>query len=353
MPDSAPARVRATMIPVRNLDVLRAIAVSSVFVDHAVARFYGEIPSLWRLGRVGVLLFFVHTSLVLMASLERHHEGVRNFFLRRAFRIYPLSIITVIAVALRPPPSVLPLHMAAVPVTFGTLLANLTLTQNLVGAGNMVGVLWTLPLEIQMYLLLPFCFRVARRGVLPVLILLGVAMLAGLAVGADERLWRLSVANFGPCFIAGVLSYALLRRGHRPRLSAWTWPMLLISGILLVVRYPILIPSEPGTGWIASLIVGLLIPAVWEMGDSVVTRIAATIAKYSYGVYLLHVPALAIGFGLGRSLPLAFQWVFFGIAAIALPFGAYHLIEAPGIALGRRLIEKSMLRRPSAALADR
>lgn len=352
MSDTVISTRQATMIPVRNLDVLRAIAVSCVFIDHLIARWYGETPSLWRLGRVGVLLFFVHTSLVLMASLERHHESALHFFMRRAFRIYPLSIMTVIAVALRPSPSVLPVHIAPVPVTLGTLLANLTLTQNLFGVGNLVGVLWTLPLEIQMYLLLPFCFRVAKRGVMPVLILLVVAVLAGIVVQSDQRLWRLSVANFGPCFVAGVLAYASLRQGKPPRLPSWTWPLLLVSGILLVVQYPILIPSEPATGWIASLVVGLLIPFVWAMGDSAFTRIAATIAKYSYGVYLLHVPALAIGFGLARNLPLVVQWILFGIAAVALPYAAYHLIEAPGIALGRRLIDGNVPRRPSPVPAD-
>ncbi|MEP6731605.1 MAG: acyltransferase [bacterium] len=353
MHETTPPIIRGTRIPARNLDVLRAIAVSCVFVDHVIARFYGEVPSLWRLGRVGVLLFFVHTSLVLMASLERHHESARNFFLRRAFRIYPLAMLTVIAVALRPSPSVLPVHIAPVPVTVGTLLANLTLTQNLFGVGNLVGVLWTLPLEIQMYLLLPLCFRVARRGVIPVVGMLLIAVLAGIIVQTDERLWRFSVANFGPCFIAGVLAYASLRQGKMPRLSAWTWPLLLMAGVLFVVPFPVLLPSQPATGWIANLVVGLLIPNVHEMADGVFTRLSATIAKYSYGVYLLHVPALAIGFGLGRRRPFGLQWILFAVAAIALPYLAYHFIEAPGIALGRRLIQRAWFGgRPQFSLSD-
>ena len=48
-----------------------------------------------------MLLFFVHTSLVLMYSMQRSplRGGAlfRDFYIRRFFRIYPLSILTVLA----------------------------------------------------------------------------------------------------------------------------------------------------------------------------------------------------------------------------------------------------------------
>ena len=62
-----------------NLDILRAVAVLTVVVDHLVPtlRFHGyEVPRsvqslTLHIGHAGVLAFFVHTSLVLMYSLER------------------------------------------------------------------------------------------------------------------------------------------------------------------------------------------------------------------------------------------------------------------------------------------
>jgi peptidoglycan/LPS O-acetylase OafA/YrhL len=53
-------------------------------------------------GQLGVLLFFIHTSLVLMMSLARleKSEGglAARFYIRRAFRIYPLAIVAVLSV---------------------------------------------------------------------------------------------------------------------------------------------------------------------------------------------------------------------------------------------------------------
>ena len=81
------------------MDLLRSVAVLVVFFTHYFDLQYGFGATwtlLWHLGQLGVLIFFVHTSLVLMWSLERSSlqrgKLVAPFFLRRAFRIYPLSI---------------------------------------------------------------------------------------------------------------------------------------------------------------------------------------------------------------------------------------------------------------------
>jgi len=61
-----------------NLDVLRAIAVLMVFFYHLLEYGYFSERRVNRLGQFGVLIFFVHTSLVLMMSMERN-SGAVNF----------------------------------------------------------------------------------------------------------------------------------------------------------------------------------------------------------------------------------------------------------------------------------
>ena len=87
-----------TKLPERNLNVLRASAVMAVLVDHLAN---AANHSMALLGRVGVLMFFVHTACVLMASLERN-PSTFAFYVRRAFRIYPLAIAVVLVASALP-----------------------------------------------------------------------------------------------------------------------------------------------------------------------------------------------------------------------------------------------------------
>src|ERR1700731_1604448 len=83
-----------------NLDLVRSIAVISVVVEHTLLSLgilkLGPFPIPY-LGVMGVMVFFVHTTLVLMWSLERKPKTL-DFYIRRAFRIYPLALLAIAAV---------------------------------------------------------------------------------------------------------------------------------------------------------------------------------------------------------------------------------------------------------------
>ncbi|MEP7086240.1 MAG: acyltransferase [Gemmatimonadota bacterium] len=251
-----------THLPERNLDVLRAIAVLLVLADHVFSAIGHDTAGWnwnWALGRLGVLLFFVHTSLVLMSSLERGEFAggwVPRFYLRRAFRIYPLAIVIILIAALfRLPPHVTSdgTDMVRAYPSLATLASNLLLVQNLTGARDIQGVLWSLPIEVQMYLLLPFCFVLARRSAMAMIAQLLLVLTLGVVLQSAlvERvpgLWRLSVFTFGPCFLSGVLAYHLLRRGAAPSAPAWTWPFAILA---VAAFFALLRPTSehPSLGW--------------------------------------------------------------------------------------------------------
>ena len=98
-----PAPASALTADSANLDFLRAAAVTFVLVFHVALFFQKTRFGIGGIGQWGVLIFFVHTSLVLMSSLQRQNTGgfARSygvFTIRRWFRIFPLSGLVVLVV---------------------------------------------------------------------------------------------------------------------------------------------------------------------------------------------------------------------------------------------------------------
>jgi peptidoglycan/LPS O-acetylase OafA/YrhL len=336
-----------THLPERNLDVMRAVAVSCVLANHIGLLFSptGMMHrQLTQLGDAGVMIFFVHTALVLMSSLERQgtESGwIRTFYLRRAFRIYPLAIATVLLVVVAGMPRAIPaigVHAAPTPHPPIQVVANLALVQNLLGIDDVLGPLWTLPVEVDMYLLLPLCFLVARRGSRDMLLLFAAIVAAHLVVHtqAIRGAWRLSVFESGPCFFGGVLAYHLLRRRPRAVAPPWTLALALIAAVTI---RPLLTEDRlpDVVHWLPCILLAVTIPFIGELAPSGLTRAGHTVATYSYGTYLLHMPVFWLAFDVCRTLPLAVQGAIAGAGLVVVPFAAYHLIEAPGIRLGRTI----------------
>jgi peptidoglycan/LPS O-acetylase OafA/YrhL len=336
-----------TRLPVHNLDVLRAVAVLSVVGDHVLQLTTKQAGPLtvWELGRLGVLLFFVHTALVLMSSLERQGQTpgwVGAFYLRRAFRIYPLAIVCILGyLAFHIPPSVRSLtHPTTfVALSWSDIAQNLLLVQNLFDTPLPINVLWSLPIEVQMYLALPIWYLLAWRSPMWVVGLIGAAAVVWWAgdTFALPGFWRLTVLNFTPCFLGGVLAYALLRRGARPTLPSWTWPFVLFA--VAIGLTALLHPSDETApmNWLVCLGVGLTIPFVRELPKNRLTRVAKVVCDYSYGIYLTHVAALWIAVVVGHAFPSIAQAIVFVALASLFAFVSYHGIEQPGIAAGKRL----------------
>jgi peptidoglycan/LPS O-acetylase OafA/YrhL len=330
-----------------NLDLLRAVAVLLVTVFHVLLY---EGHAYRNIGEFGVLLFFVHTTLVLMFSLQRQRADFPAqslswiFFIRRGFRIYPLSIVVVsLSYLIHAHTSLIDPHAMIAPVaTWKTITADLALVQNVWTQVSQPGPLWSLPYEMQMYLLLPACFLVATRTKWRGAVLLWfAALIVGVAVPH-------SLLRFAPCFMPGVIAYTLW---GRVRLPWWIWPPTL--GVI-VVGYAVLNHYHPTgplwLGWLACALLGFTVPLFAEMPDSVVRRAAHQIAKYSFGIYLLHAFCLWIFFDVLKA-PLGVQVAGFTVTLAVLSFAAYHLVEAPFIAMGRTALEGKWLGAPMKSTA--
>lgn len=319
-----------------NLDFLRALAVLLVLAAHLAGYTIRTNPVSFALGQLGVMLFFVHTSLVLMQSLERQQLAgaalLRAFYLQRACRIYPLAAVMLLGIY----------FFADARWTPFELLANLLMVQNLVYSRYMSSVLWSLCLEVQMYLVLPLLFLLFRRrpaGWLLALWLLSIP----LALLQPLLTARLSLFEFAPCFLAGVLAWRLQGRECLP---GWLWPPVLALASLAFVAY-----AEPRANnygrWLVCLAVGLAIPWLREMSAPRLNRASKFIAKYSYGIYLFHPPLMGLAFRTLDALHPFWQWSLFLSLLVLLTGLGYHLVELPMIRLGARW----SARRSGAALA--
>jgi peptidoglycan/LPS O-acetylase OafA/YrhL len=332
-----------------NLDLLRAIAVLLVLAQHLCKRFYidqvaGMPTSSW--GLFGVLLFFVHTCLVLMYSMDRRPLSgwplLKNFATRRLFRIYPLSILAVVvALSLHLDSDINGIHGLSRGEFPGIVSAasNLLLIQNLTGAKSIVNVLWSLPFELQMYALLPFFFLWIHKSASrskslcwPLLAIWAFSVAAAAMQPRVPALSRFSVLVFIPNFLPGVIACTLPRR---PRLPSLLWPLFILTLVVAFAARPAL-----STGWILCLLLGLMIPLFREMQLGWLRWIANRIATYSYGIYLSHQFSLWIVFGpLASHSPALRICVLLGTLT-ALPVLLYHGIEKPMIKFGVRVADR-------------
>jgi peptidoglycan/LPS O-acetylase OafA/YrhL len=299
-----------------NLDLLRAIAVIAVVLSHLpplAQALDGAAFHLHSLGVLGVCIFFVHTCYVLMLSMQR--EGgprLPAFFIRRALRVYPLSIAVVLIAHARTSESA------------AMTLSNLLLVQNLTGHASLPPPLWSLPYEVQMYLVLPALYALSVRPLFALWTLAAAASLGLFALG-----WSYHLLAYVPCFMSGVIAFKL-PRGQRS-------PLVLFAYVAaLAVAFPWLASLgawEEVAAWPLCLGLGALIAKSRELRAPRLAAVAKVIARYSYGVYLMHSFCIELAFVRLRTL----QWPVFIASLCLTSYAAYHLIEKRGIALGVRL----------------
>jgi peptidoglycan/LPS O-acetylase OafA/YrhL len=335
-----------------NLDLLRTVAVLLVLAQHLLRRFQtgNDFPPI---GTFGVLIFFVHTCLVLMYSMERSGlDGSSlfpNFYLRRAFRIYPLSMLAVLtAVALHLDSGIhgVPGLSHSGPVGLGRVLSNLFLVQNLVKPGSIINVLWSLPFEVQMYVFLPFLFLWIRkkRGAVWRLSLLWLFSLVVAVIqiklaaitGPASLAKRLSLLRMIPNFLPGVMAFVL---PHTPRIKSFLWPIF----IFVLVGIYMALPAE-AMGWALCLILGLGIPWFGEIQTNWLRKASNRIATYSYGIYLSH--QFCIWY-VDDPLGAFSWWVKIPVLTLLLvgaPILLYHFIEKPLIRVGADLAARCSAR---------
>ena len=330
-----------------NLDALRSVAIVTVLIDHLIPTLHHQLgfgstqllAFTAHIGQAGVLAFFVHTSLVLMFSLERmtarNKSVTLDFYIRRFFRIYPLSWAA-IALALT---LSIPSNTWRTPEIMSNdiIIANIMLIQNLYTKKQVLQPLWSLAYEVQMYVVLPFLFFITRRPFGSYYIMLLTAVFSALGVFISFKTGHLNMAAYVPCFLAGVLCYSTRHLKIKLLPGALWLPLMVI----MVAAYSWFQQTEPEPvywqGWIYCLALAAFINLAHDSTSRRLNWGTHQIAKYSYGLYLLHVPVLHLIFNVPD---INTPWLA-TILLFSLTLGAsiisFHLLENPFIEMGRRL----------------
>lgn len=330
-----------------NLDSLRAVAILTVVISHLPSSVGLGDDAFWGLesiGRMGVRMFFIHTSLVLMMSLRRleaHGGFIWRFYVRRAFRIYPLSILIVLfAYGLD-----LPRWFRLSPEPFGQvrLLSNLLLAMNITDSLPAVGPLWSLPYEVQMYIFLPFIYLAAKKIRNPLLILGGGFLIWFI----DDQLYKRAgfpeLLQYAPWFFMGTAAYFMW--GQRRFSTRYYYPCLLVLIAVPFAWWKTVGAYKAGwVEWAVGIAFALTLPLFHEAKCDWLNCGAHYIAKYSYGVYLTHgtilwftVEKLAGHSSIWR-LPLCVALL------IVVPVILFHAIEDPFIRIGSRLAKGKIMK---------
>jgi peptidoglycan/LPS O-acetylase OafA/YrhL len=197
------------------IDAMRGIAALAVvayhvywldLLPHAASPLAEPFHSVFAYGYLGVYIFFVISGFVIAYSVRDVRitpAFVGRFALRRSIRLDPpywVAIAGAIAVmAVESPDRALP--------SAGDVAAHVLYLQQFVGVPHLIGVFWTLCLEIQFYLAYVVLMLVAQRV-------------------ARGQVWFV----FGPLWIVSLaIATNVLRLGHPWFL--WAWPYFFLGAI--------------------------------------------------------------------------------------------------------------------------
>jgi peptidoglycan/LPS O-acetylase OafA/YrhL len=143
-----------------QLDGLRGLAVLLVIAGH-ILEFEFHIHT--DFGGLGVLLFFVLSGFLItgLLDVEKTKSGaisIREFYVRRALRLFP-ALMAFLAVM-----AILIYKRVVTDTPWYTILACVVYVRNIWGRGSLTGHLWSLSLEEQFYSIWPWCMALLSRA---------------------------------------------------------------------------------------------------------------------------------------------------------------------------------------------
>jgi peptidoglycan/LPS O-acetylase OafA/YrhL len=337
------------------LDALRGIAALLVVFTHLYIPLLGHVwvfDYLIDPGKLGVLWFFMISGVVIPYSLKPVPDGPRRFLISRFMRLYPAYWLSlaVFLVMLKLTGGVFP--------PWNQIVANLTMVQAALGFEDVIGLYWTLFIELVFYGLCLALFLAGKLYDLKfrsrcALVFLLVALAMGIVRAVSER--KLPVAlplALSLMFFGSVWRQWLLAEHSR----ALTRNLIVMLAAFIVILPPTLIMAyskDMGTGetwgrylftYFVAIGSFLLLTRSVRLDHPALVWLGAV----SYSLYLLHPSMLMLSEFL-LSPTGASGWIV-ALLATLLTLGIAHLsfrcIETPFIQFGKRLNNRNAKTQP-------
>jgi peptidoglycan/LPS O-acetylase OafA/YrhL len=303
------------------LDGLRGIAILLVMVYHFTLyggmRAQGPVDTLYyriaTMGWSGVDLFFVLSGFLITGILldTKGAPGyVRNFYLRRILRIFPLYYATLAVVFF-----LLPVFIRT-DETFQTLLDNQAwywtylVNWHIAAEGwhsfSAIGHFWSLAIEEQFYLVWPLVVWLCSTRKL---LIVGLAAIVGAFVcraglslsGYKTAGYVFTLARMDTLLMGAMLAALVRSPLARSGLKRWSGPLFLLAGatVTIIALWRGGLPSEHpvtqlvGYPALAIMFTALISLAVTAPSASLLARLLTHPAliffgRLSYGLYVIH-----------------------------------------------------------------
>ncbi len=268
-------------------------------------------------GHLAVASFIVISGFCLQISLFNGGDGrVKKpwkFFARRAERILPaywaaLGISLLVTVVLAPSLPGMPFDLYR-PVTTQSLLEHVFLIHNW-NLGSMYkinGVLWSIALEAQLYLLLPAIVAgIYRWGRVKVVGILAMVSFATLLLPNAPKLYGWFLVLFG---VGIVLAHAAYRppldKGANPRVGFWLTGISFVVTVVFVGLGAPMFASDCSMGvCVGGLCYALTTSPVSHAQRFFQSKRLVWVGAFSYSLYLIHHPLLQTLFAFRPSWTL-------------------------------------------------
>jgi peptidoglycan/LPS O-acetylase OafA/YrhL len=362
------------------LDGLRGIAILGVMLYHFggmvnPVRFgNGSLEGIRSFGWAGVDLFFVLSGFLITGILWNARGTThyyRNFYARRALRIFPLyyGILAVIAfiAALIPHPAPATLGLRSHQPwlwLYGTNLLMASTGMQLKTNWCDLGHFWSLAVEEQFYLVWPMvvaCCSAARLKQVSMAVIAG-ALLSRIILYpllGSRVIYLLTFCRMDALAMGALLFLILREAGANPRTLSLLHRIfvgcLLLLAVLVIGRgglhhndYYI---GTLGFSLVAVVAAGCVLEAIlFTPKQTVLAKaLAATplvwLGRYSYGIYAIHgvlrpyflAVLLRLGSAMGNYPAAVFCFLLLGLGVSSLlGWASYHLWEAPFLRLKGR-----------------